>query len=188
MGSSIAEQLIAEVFAELVSILPQVTTDVGRLATSANAAPPRVVAIPLGAPNIDPTDQPGRQKFTTATAGSPAVPYSARRIGVRRFNIEWQCHAAPADPSVIDFGPTEVLYLLLVRLIRKACHNSVIFSGEEWTDQQENNDGAMRHGTLIKVTSTIAIPLLDEPWTYHTLTGTPPFVTTATLNDEEEGA
>lgn len=187
MGNSIAEQLIAEVFTELVSILPTVTTAVGRLATSANAAPPRVVAIPLGG-SIDPTDQPGRQRFATPTAGSPTPPYAARRIAVRKFNIEWQCHAAPADPSVIDFGPSEVLFLLLVRLINKACHNSVIFSNEEWIDQQEGNDGAMRHGTLIKVTSTVAIPLLDEPWTYHTLTGTPPFVTTATLNDEEEGA
>jgi hypothetical protein len=170
VARSVAEQIIAGVFARLpVGTL----TAVGRRETAAHAAPPRVVAIPLGAPTIDLPNMPGDQRFTNV--GRPLL--------LRRFDIEWHCHGAP-DNGQDDFGPAERLYLATLVAIRTECHHSVVFSNEQWIDQQVNADGFLRHGNVITFTSTIDLPVYADRGVTVELTADPPIDTTKKLNDE----
>lgn len=161
--ASIPEQLIAQVYAD-PDLLALATGGlaVGRRETSVHAAPMRVVAIPLGAPVIDPPDRHGDGASRPYDPAGPRYTDQGRILLLRRFRIDWECHGAPMvqgnDP---DFGPAEELYIFTIRAARDAFHNSVRFENEEWIDQQEDADGFERFGTVIKFTSTIDIPVYE---------------------------
>lgn len=163
MAKSIPEQIIAEVFGGLDA---RVQTAVGDRERYANLPAPRVVAIPRGAPVIDLPDMPGFDRSV-----------GARRLLLRRFQIDWQCHGEP------DFSDAEQLYLAVLCLVRRACHHSVVFSNESWVDQQAGDDGFDRYGSVITFTSVIDIPVFDDPSVLAYLTATPKVVTTATLTN-----
>lgn len=181
MGTSYPERIVAEVFAGLPA---GTATAVGRRETGVHAAPPRVVAIPLGASSIDMTDKPGAQKFVDPDTG---LQVESRFLLIRRFRVQWEVHAtAPSGEE--DFGYTERLFVATLQAIRKACHHSVVFSDEEWIDQLEGRDAWIKDGNVIRFVSTIDIPVWEKPgYTRVYLTATPPIETTATLNDEQEG-
>ncbi len=172
---SIPEQLIATVFAQLPG---GTITAVGRREIYRHANKNRVVAIPLGSSVIDMADQPGDALYSD----------QGRCILLRRFEIEWQCHGAAADESQTDFTDAEVLYLQTLLAVRETMHNAVLFSGEQWIDQQENNDGYDKWGTVIKFTSTIDIRVYEPRGTIVTLTATPQIVTTVVLNEDTDDA
>ncbi len=164
MGNSIPEQLAAAWNA----LLPTGTaTAFGRREDAVNAAPPRVVTIPLGASEIAEAKMPGGQTAGTTTG---------RQLYVRFFNFQFKCHAA-------DFEATENLYSAAVKAIRKIAHAPLQFSDEEWLDQQEGEDGWVKFGTVIAFKATIQIPLYEYAGGRTTLTATPPILTTATIED-----
>lgn len=151
MGNSVIEQIIAVVFADTaLNAITGFTHAVGRREAGVHAKPPRVVAIPTGAPVIDQPDRPGDAKYSD----------QGRILLIRRFRIEWECHGAPAT-DVVDFAPAENLFLATIRAVRKATHHSVVFENEEWKDQEEGGDGFDKHGSLIKFVSTINIPIYE---------------------------
>ncbi len=175
MGNSTVEKLIQQVFDRLPG---SVDKAIGRRETSAWATAYRVVAIPLGAPEITGADRIGDAKYV-----------DAGRILLRRwFDIRWECHAAPTDgvddQRAPDFGPSEALYIDVLKACRFCFHNSVRFSAELWEDQQEDRDGLTRYGSVISFTSTIDIPVYEKRGGLTTLTADPPIVTTAKLNEE----
>jgi len=174
VGNSVAEQLIALVFAKL----PEGTaTGVGRRALDEHGSPPRVVAIPLGAPVIRQPDRIGE---------IPDAGYG-RILLVREFAIEWHCHGAPFDEitTPVDFVQAEDLYLDTMRAVRNITHHNTVFSDERWHDQEEGNDSHERQGTKISFMSTINLPVYAELGRRVRLTATPPIDTTVKLNDEE---
>jgi hypothetical protein len=173
--ASVPEQLIAQVAAD--TALVGVTVDVGRRATSKFAAPPRVVAIPLGAPVLRQPDRPGDAGYSDV----------GRILLVREFRILWECHGAPASAeSPVDFTAAENLYLNVLRACRNVMHNSVEFGEEDWRDQQEGEDGFERFGNLISFVSTVYLPVYEARGPIVPLTATPPIVTTVTELDQSQ--
>ena len=173
MAKSVAEQLIAAIFAELPA---GTATAIGRTATAAHHAPPSVIAIPLGASEISQPNRPGDARYTDV----------GRQLYVRHFRIEWWCHGAPDDESSNGlFGDAESIYLALIHAARKHAHYSLEIGDERWIDQEEGGDGLTRHGTTIVVTTTIAIPIYEARSKTVTLQSPTQIVTTAVLNDEE---
>jgi hypothetical protein len=169
--ASLPEQIIGEVFDGLSS---DVATAIGRRETSVHARAPRVVAVPIGAPEIRAPDIHGRQSFIDSDG-----PYKTRALLVREFAIEWHCHGAPLKGEN-DFSVAEALYLDVITLLRNATHNAVRFSGERWIDQEDQRDGFVRWGTLIVFESQIQIPIMDGPRSQQGLTfltGQPPILT-----------
>lgn len=168
-------QLVKQIFA----LLPLgVSTRIGERERAANTdAPPAILAILRGAPTIG---QPNK-------AGDQMYPKEGRALLNRYFEIRWECHAVGND-GVTDDAAAEDLYTDLLVAIRNLCHHSVEFSDEEWIDQQDGQDGYERFGSVIAITSTIAMPVYEPRGAggIRTLTATPPIVTTATLNDHEE--
>ncbi len=172
MAKSDIEQVIDMVFA----LLPNgVATATGERETQVYAKPPRVVAVPRGAPEIVEPDRHGDARYSD----------KGRILYRRWFNIEWFCHGADAE-GITAFGAAEALFKTTLKAIREIAHNSVRFSDELWEDQQTNSDGYERFGTVIRFTSALDIPIYEDRSLIVTLTATPPIVTTATLNDQEE--
>lgn len=174
MASSIPEQIIATVFAS--PLLAGVTTAVGRRALEANTKSNRVVAVPLGAPEIALPDRHGDARYSD----------KGRILLVRKFDVEWHCHAARSSSDTADFAAAEALYLKAIVAVRQATHHSVVFSDERWIDQEENADSFERFGSAISFKSTIAIPIYEDRGVVVTLTATPKIDTTFTLNGHEE--
>lgn len=172
MAKSIVEQVIDTVFAKLPA---QVVKVVGRRELEAHAKSYRVVAIPLGAPEVS---QPNMR------AGDPRAPNYGRALLMRWFNIEWVCHGARGVGDTNDFAAAEALYLDTIQAVRFACHNAVTFANERWIDQEPEADGYERFGSVISFISTIQIPIYEERSRIVSLTADPKIVTTATLNGE----
>jgi hypothetical protein len=173
--SSAPEQIIAEVFAGLAST---VSKAVGERERHTHAAPPRVVAIPIGAPVID----NGRQGMSPP--GTAPSKSKQRHILLRRFQIDWECHGAPSGAAdVNDFAIAEALALDVMTLLRSACHPWVRFSGERWIDQQPNADGYERHGSVIAFTSVIDLPVYPAERALSFLVSQPPFDTDFSLGE-----
>lgn len=173
---SIPEQIIDEVFA---SLHPPIEKAIGRRETYANAGAPRVVAIPLGAPVIEQPDRHGAQHFT-----EHGKKIAKRILLLRRFVIDWECHATSRDELTPSFGASERLYLAVLISLRRACHHSVSFSGERWVSQEDNADGFVMYGSTILFTSTIDIPVWDAP---QPLVTPAEVITTYKLNNEIVG-
>lgn len=182
IGTSVPEQLIAVVFANLRALDPTINFALGRRATENNMPPHSIFAVPSGAPEIDDKGlKPG---------GSPWGSNGGRQLMIRHFEIEWQCHDGPATPQAIpDFTNAEALYIATVVQIRLATdptgtpfHDGISFTGEEWIDQQEGQDGYARSGTLIKFKTVFDLPVYDLVPTLVPLTGG--FVTAVTELDQ----
>ncbi len=171
MAKSVPEQIADLVFAKLTGI----QTAFGRRETEAHAKPPRVVAVPLGAPVIREANRPGDAGYSN----------QGRILYVREFDIEWYCHARRSGSDTLDFAQAEDLLSRTVKAIRNVCHNSVRFADEDWRDQREGEDGYERDGSLIVVRSTIDLPLYEAVLERVTLTADPPIDTTVTLNGQE---
>lgn len=173
--ASIVEQIINAVFAD--PLLAGVVTATGRRETETNAAANRIVAVPLGAPEIVQPDRPGDAKD----------PDRGRILLVRRFQIDWYCHGAPDVEGAADFTNAENLFLKTIVAARNVLHNSVRFSDEKWDDQQEGNDSLERFGTLIIFRSTVQIPIYESraaSGQIVNLTATPQIATTLTELDQ----
>ncbi len=172
--ASIPEKLINQVFTVLTAADAAIVTAIGRRATETYDGAHRVVAIPTGAPEITEPDRPGDGLYTDA----------GRILLLRRFAVEWQCHDIPSVATTIDapdFTNSEALYLLTVAAIRGLFHHSVHFSNERWIDQEENQDGVDRSGTVIAFTTIFDIPVYDVRLHLGPLTGTPQITTTVEL-------
>lgn len=178
-GKSIPEQLAASIFA----LLPVGTaTAFGERERYTNAAAPRVVAVPQGAPVIDQPDRHGNEGF--ATHGKNAG--YGRQLLLRRFVMHWYCHgASQVQGDAVDFGPAEDLYVETLKAVRKLYHNAVRFSDERWLDQEEGKDGFVKYGCMIVFTTTFHIPVYAAPDRVVELQADPKIVTTITMNGEE---
>ncbi len=172
MASSIVEQIIATAFAGLTGV----ETAVGRRELNRHAKAKRVVAVPMGAPEISLPDRHGDARYSD----------KGRILLVRHFQVDWFCHGARISGDTTDFSQAELLYLAMIVAVRQATHHSVVFSDERWIDQEENGDGLERYGSVIAFTSTIAIPIYEARGVVVTLTATPKIDTTFTLNGHEE--
>lgn len=170
---SVPEQIIAEVFSLLGD---NIKTAIGRRATEDFGRAKRVVAVPVGAPTIDPPDRIGDPLFTNA----------GRALLLRRFQIEWWCHDVPDEGDGGTFGRAEELYLATLRAVRQTTHNSVRFGNERWMDQAEGQDDFIRHGSVIVFDSVIDLPVYELRGTLVTLTANPKIATRRYLNNEEE--
>lgn len=177
MAKAVVEQLADQVFAQLLLVQPDVITAFGRRATEENAAPNRVVCVPIGAPEILGPDRPGDNRYTNF----------GRILYRRRFNHEWHCHAIRADGDENDFSQTELLYLDTLRSVRFIAHAGCGFSDERWEEQQEGKDSYERFGSVIIFASTIDVPIYEARSVLVPLTQTPKIETTVKLPDDGSG-
>lgn len=176
--ASIPEQIINAGFAALPG---GVSHSTGRRETEGYQAPPYVVAVPLGAPEISPPDRVGAARYSDGSGNE----YASRILLVRKFRIEWQCFGAPTDPAGDpDFTDAENLYLSMLVILRNLYHDAIAFSGEEWVDQQDGADSHERYGTSIKFFSIVSLPVYDTTSYVVALTASPKIVTDVTLGTE----
>ena len=146
---SIPEQLINQVFAKLPA---DIFRAIGEREKATNAGATRVIAIPVGAPEIVMTSRPGSEQIVDPLTNKRV---SVRRLLSRMFDIEFHCHGEPA------FVDAENLYLKVLVAVRNCFHHSVTFSNEQWLGQQDGEDGFTRWGTVIAFTATIDVPVYD---------------------------
>lgn len=163
MLKSVPEQLIDQIFAKLPATWEKRT---GRRANAEHLAAPSVVAIPTGAALVDMAERPGARPYTDPFSGKTV---KERPILMRRFAVEWRCHGAP------DFVTAENVYLTTLIAARNVLHHEAQYSNEQWIDQQEGDDSFDKWGTVIAFTSTINLPVWDNPATLVTLNPSDPF-------------
>ena len=181
IGTSVPEQLISQVFNALQSLDATITCVLGRRAIEDYSGPHRVVAIPLGAPDIN--------NESMKPGGAPWGTNGGRQLAIRHFRIEWRCHDGPTAPGLIpDFTNAEALYLNTLVQIRLAkdpngvpFHNATQFGEEEWLDQREGEDSYERAGTVIRFFTTMQLPVYDQPPTILPITS---IATTVTELDQ----
>lgn len=126
------------------------STFVGERHLGEHLAPNTIVAVPLGAQQIDTTNSPGPRQDTDDTG-----PFVARALYTRWFNVRLVFFGE-------DFETCETLYLDTLKAIRKLYHNSIRFSNEIWVDQQPEADGYYKAGPVIELTATFEIPIWDR--------------------------
>ena len=167
--ASVAEQIIANVFAD--SSMSGVSTDIGEKFFHVHAKTTRVVAAPRGVPSeFRQPDRPGDNNYADA----------GRILLLRDFLIHWKFWD-------VDFGTAEALMLKVVRLLRHQNHHSITFSNETWEDQEENQDGWDKLGTVISLDCYVTLPIYDAVPTRITLTGSPKIATTVKLPSDGSG-
>jgi hypothetical protein len=180
VGTSVPEQLIGVVFDRLQSIDNTISCAIGRRTQEDYAGPNRVVAIPLGAAQID---------NQSMKPGGVWGNNGGRQLMIRHFRIEWRCHGTPPNPQLIpDFTLAEALYVQTMIQIRLATdptgtpfHNATQFSEEEWIDQQEGEDSYERAGTVIRFFTTMQLPVYEPQPTLLPITS---IATTVTELDQ----
>jgi hypothetical protein len=156
--ASVIEDILEGAYDTLTSV-PVGRKLIGERFVGTHLEPNTVIAVPLGAPQIDPTNQPGEQEQTDDVG-----TFRARRLYTRWFNVRF----VVCDT---DFETCEGLYLDLLKAIRKTYHNGVRFSGETWIDQGEGADGFYANGRVIEFQTTFEIPVWDKKKYLTTVTG-----------------
>lgn len=175
--ASIAETLIAATFATLrgtqssPGLYPNLSSDIGEKFFHTHDKTTRVVAAPIGTPGeFRQPDRPGDGNFANV----------GRILLLRDFVIKWQCWD-------LTFEATENLFLEVVRTLRKQNHHSITFSNEVWEDQQTNQDGWLKHGTVISFECSVALPIYERGPTRVALTATPQITTEVSLPEDGSG-
>lgn len=170
--ASIAEQIIQATFDTLRGgLYPTLSSDIGEKFLHVHADTTRIVAVPRGVPSeYRQPDRPGDANYIDA----------GRILLLRDFMIHWQFWD-------LDFGTTEDLLLDTVRTLRNKNHHSITFSNEVWEDQQDDEDGWIKHGTVISIDCVVVFPIYDYVPTRVQLTTSPPIATTVKLPADGSG-
>lgn len=170
--ASVAETLISACFATMkAGPYPALSSDIGEKFFHVHGDTTRVVAAPLGTPGeFRQPDRHGDGNFADV----------GRILLLRDFAIKWQCWD-------LTFEATENLFLEVVRTMRGQNHHSIVFSNEVWEDQQTNQDGWIKYGTVISFECAIALPIYEKGPTRVALTATPQISSTVSLPDDGSG-
>lgn len=163
--ASIAETLIENAFTALRVARPSLSSDIGEKFLAVNAKTTRIVGVPRGTPSE--FRQPDRH-------GDGNYANAGRILLLRDFLIHWQIWD-------LSFELTENLMLDLVRTLRKQNHHTITFMNEVWEDQQDEQDGWDKRGTLVSLDCTIALPIYEQAPIRVPLTGNPEITTEVKL-------
>ncbi len=170
--ASIAETIAqAAIDALVAGSYPSLSSDIGEKFFAVHAKTTRIVAAPRGVPSeYRQPDRPGDGNFANA----------GRILLLRDFLIHWKIWD-------VSFEATENLLLDLVRMLRKQNHHSITFSNEVWEDQQEEQDGWDKLGTLVSLDCFVTLPIYEQAPTRVALTADPQITTVVSLPADGSG-
>ncbi len=135
-----------------------------------NKAAPKIVIVMMGGP-IASTEVIGHGKIDPSTR--------AKIVRFRRVKYEFYCHGQDMDQA-------EQMLVNVVRSLHNLYLTGGEFGEESWLDQQEGEDGHVKHGSMVMFPYTLTFPVYNTQKTLTLLTADPPFDHDSEWGDNQE--